>query len=223
MPAQVQIQARALGDPTRYAVFCYLADAAKSVGVAELTDHFGLNHNAIRQHLARLVDAGLVDESTVPSTGRGRPRLTYTVAPNAGSRWGALAPYERLSVLLAEAVRTGATPVEVGRRAVAAADIASASALDADPVEMVAEFMASNGFEPDVCRRTTGEVDVMLRACPFEAAAVADPEVICAVHLGMAQGIADLTDGRVIVDELVPGDPRPSACRLSLHVVAGGV
>jgi DNA-binding transcriptional ArsR family regulator len=30
------------------------------VDVAELTEHYGLNHKAIRQHLAKLADAGLI-------------------------------------------------------------------------------------------------------------------------------------------------------------------
>lgn len=213
--ATVQTQARALGDPTRYGVFRYLADAVRPVGVAELTEHFGLHHNAIRQHLGRLVDAGLVHESTARGGGRGRPRLEYRVAPGAGSRWGAAGPYERLSVLLAEAVRTGATPVEIGRHAVAREmpPIAAGS----DPVEVVADAMARNGFEPDV-HRLGDRVDMVLRACPFETAALADPDVICAVHLGMAEGVAELAGGGVSIDELVPHDPRRHACRLRLRV-----
>mgnify|MGYP001451517504 CR=1 FL=1 len=61
MTATLQSQARALGDPTRHGVFSYLVDADRPVDVAELTDPFGLNDNAIRQPLARLVDAGLVE------------------------------------------------------------------------------------------------------------------------------------------------------------------
>ena len=42
----LQEQARALGDPTRHAIFRYVADAGTPVDVAELTKHFALNHNA---------------------------------------------------------------------------------------------------------------------------------------------------------------------------------
>ena len=84
----LQVQARALGDPTRHEVFRYLVDADRPVDVAELTDHFGLNHNAIRQHLAKLVDAALVIEETAPRAGRGRPRLVYRLDPATESRWG---------------------------------------------------------------------------------------------------------------------------------------
>ncbi|MHB1783921.1 MAG: ArsR/SmtB family transcription factor, partial [Acidimicrobiales bacterium] len=58
----LQHEARALGDLTRHSLFRYIADAPDAVGVAELTDHVRLNHNAVRQHLAVLKDAGLVTE-----------------------------------------------------------------------------------------------------------------------------------------------------------------
>ncbi len=218
MTATLQSQARALGDPTRHGVFSYLVDADRPVDVAELTDHFGLNHNAIRQHLARLVDAGLVEGATAPSTGRGRPRRVYRVSPHADSRWGATGPYERLTVLLAEALRTGATPEEVGRRAVVESEPAPPAG--ADPVDVVTAAMARHGFDPEV-RRRGDSVEMALRACPFESAAVADPEVVCAVHLGMAEGIAELAHGRVVVDALVPHDPRRHPCRLRLHLEPG--
>jgi hypothetical protein len=50
----LQKQARALGDPTRYRIFRFIADAAEPMGVAALTDHVGLSHNAVRQYLAEL-------------------------------------------------------------------------------------------------------------------------------------------------------------------------
>jgi DNA-binding transcriptional ArsR family regulator len=103
----LQQQARALGDPTRHAIFRYLVDAGRAVDVAELTAHFGLNHNAIRQHLAKLVDAGLAVEETVRRRGPGRPRLAYRPHPATDSRWGVAGPYERLSLLLCVIVRTG--------------------------------------------------------------------------------------------------------------------
>src|ERR1019366_5758954 len=46
----IQLEARALGDPTRYRLFRYIVDSDQPVGVAELTDYVGLNHNAVRQH-----------------------------------------------------------------------------------------------------------------------------------------------------------------------------
>ena len=211
---ELQEEARALGDPTRYEIFRYISAAKLPVDVAELTDHLGLNHNAIRQHLAKLVGAGLVSEEHAPSTGRGRPRLNYRVSPTADSRWGVAGPYERLSLLLTEMLKTGDSAVDVGRRSVRPDDTRGAA--DDDPVGVVVDVMERRGFDPIV--RTRGKrVEVVLRTCPFATAALADPDSVCSLHLGIAQGVADLTDGRVVIDELVPHDPRRANCRLLVH------
>ena len=110
-------QARALGDPTRNAIFRYIDAASDPVGVAELTDHFGLNHNAIRQHLAKLRDAGLVVEELAPPSGPGRPPLLYRPNPGAAGRWESHSPYEQLSALLIELLQTRDDPRTVGRAA----------------------------------------------------------------------------------------------------------
>jgi predicted ArsR family transcriptional regulator len=215
----LQQQARALGDPTRHAVFTYVADSGSAVDVAELTAHFGLNHNAIRQHLAKLVDAELVTEEHAPIAGRGRPRLIYRVHPSADSRWGATGPYERLSLLLSEMIRTGDSAEEVGRRAGRRQRL-GADAAD-DLVAAVVGAMEGQGFEPTV-RVRGDQIDVVLRRCPFETTALADPDTVCSIHLGMARGIAELAGERLVVDELVPHDPRRANCRLRLHLETAG-
>jgi predicted ArsR family transcriptional regulator len=210
----LQQQARALGDPTRYDMFRYIADAERTIDVAELTEHFGLNHNAIRQHLAKLVDAGLVREQTAPSTGRGRPRLQYVLDPGADSRWGVAGPYERLSLWLAEIVRTGDDPVEVGRRAGRRRRLGRGA--DTDPVTEIVEQMARHGFDPAL-RRSGPNLDITLRTCPFASTALADPDTVCELHLGIAYGVAESLDG-LVIDELVPKDPRRAHCRLRCHL-----
>jgi predicted ArsR family transcriptional regulator len=214
--ATLQQQARALGDPTRHAIFQYVVDSTRPVTVAELTDHLSLNHNAIRQHLAKLVDAELVVEGQESSGGPGRPRLVYTVDPRAESQWGVVGPYERLSLMLSEMIRTGDTPVEVGRRVGRRRSLGGGT--DADPVEVLTDQMARHGFDPVVKKRGDA-VEVTLRNCPFATTALADPDIVCELHLGIAEGIADGVEG-LTVDELVPRDPRRANCRLRCHVEA---
>ena len=211
----LQQQAKALGDPTRHAIFRFIVQAGDVVDVAELTEHFGFNHNAIRQHLAKLVDADLVTEARAPSRGRGRPKLIYKVSPAAESRWGVAGPYERLSWLLTEIVRSGDTPVEVGRRAIERQRLGS-QAPDRDPIETLVAEMERSGFEPTV-RRRGEQVEVVLGACPFASTAQIDPDTVCNLHLGMAYGVAQLVDG-LVIDELLPRDPRLANCRLRCHV-----
>jgi hypothetical protein len=69
----------------------------------------------------------------------------------------------------------------------------------------------------DASRRARRDgVEVVLRACPFVATALVDPDSVSSLPLGIAQGVADATGGRVIVDEL-PRDPRRASWRLRLH------
>lgn len=207
----LQEEARALGDPTRHAIFRYVAGAAEPVDVAELTDLLGLNHNAIRQHLAKLVATGLVTEATAPRTGRGRPKLVYEVAPGVESRWGTVGPYERLSLLLAEVIRSGRAPVDVGRDAGRAmrADLGGAEGVDA-----LERAMAKQGFDP-VVRRRRGRTEVVLEHCPFSSTVLANRDAVCQLHLGMAEGVVE--GSGVVVDQLVAKDPRPAGCELGLR------
>ncbi|MEO9223604.1 MAG: helix-turn-helix domain-containing protein [Acidimicrobiales bacterium] len=210
----LQEEARALGDPTRYEIFRYVADAERPVDVAELTQRLGHNHNSIRQHLAKLVDAALVTEHTAAATGPGRPRLLYQLHPLVESRWGVNGPYERLASLLSEVIRTGDSPVEVGRRAGRRARLGHPRA--SDPTQQMVDEMARQGFDPDVHRSDDG-IDMTLRTCPFAHTALTDPDTVCSLHLGIAYGVAEAIGG-LVVDELVPKDPQTARCRLLCHV-----
>ncbi len=207
----LQEQARALGDPTRHDIFRFVASAESPVGIAELTAHFGLNHNTIRQHLTKLVEAGLVTRSVAPTDRPGRPRLAFMVHPGADARWGASGPYARLGLLLVEMVGTGAGAVEVGRRAGSRLEVRGSS-----PIDSLSDAITRGGFEPSM-RRGGSRVDFILRACPFAEVAEADPETVCGLHLGLAEGLAGQLDG-VTVEELHRCDPRRAGCRLSFRL-----
>lgn len=209
-------QARALSGPSRRAIVAYLADAAGPVDVAELTAHLGLNHNAVRKHLAQLVDARLVVEARQAPTGPGRPRLLYRLDP-AGPP-GAEASYERLAVMLATALATGEDIAEVGRRAASAslAAVSGAGAVGrAAPLDALAARFEADGFEPTVQRRGR-RTEIVLGCCPFAAAAEANPEAVCRLHLGLSQGAAEAIGG-LEVDGLAPKDPRRAGCRLAVR------
>jgi len=212
--AGVARQAKALGDPTRHAVFRAVADSPEPLDIATLTARFELNHNAIRQHLAKLCAAGLVVEEVGPSTGRGRPRLQYRPALDTGGDWGIPSPYEHLAVLLVEALRSGRSPREVG--AEAGRQLAATVQGSADPVDRIETIAARRGFEPRRIERR-GSVDLVLGHCPFQVTASTAPEIICQLHLGLAEGIAEASGGSVEVTELVARNPQRAGCRLKLR------
>ncbi|MEX0796525.1 MAG: MarR family transcriptional regulator [Acidimicrobiia bacterium] len=215
----IQLQARALGDPTRHTIFRLIAQRGGGIDVARLTAELGLNHNAIRQHLGKLVDAGLVARRPAPVTGRGRPRQLYELHPTIDSRWEAGGPYQRLSLLLVEIIRSGDAPVEVGRRAGRVAELRTRP--DDNVAAALGRAMAGEGFDPTL-KEDDGElIKFELRTCPFAETAVADPETICSLHLGLAQGLAEQFDG-LAVESLEPRDPREAGCLLRFHSGSGG-
>jgi hypothetical protein len=60
-----------------------------------------------------------------------------------------------------------------------------------------------------------GKADIVLHHCPFESTALAEPDSVCALHLGIAEGLAE--GSGVFVQELIARDPRPAKCRVRLH------
>ncbi len=211
----LQEQAKALGDPTRHRIFRLIVDAQGPIGIAELTADVGLNHNAVRQHVSQLVDAGLVLRGTEATVGPGRPRLVFEPHPAADGRWGTSGPYQHLSRLLVEMLGTGSTAHEVGRRSGAKVLMTAGRS----PVERLEEAIVRGGFDPE--RRQLGErVEFILRACPFSGVATIDPDTICGLHMGIATGLADQLDG-VSVEALHRCDPAHAGCRLQFRVPAG--
>jgi predicted ArsR family transcriptional regulator len=213
----VQRQARALGDPTRHAIFRYVADSSQPVDIATLTAHFGLNHNAIRQHLTKLCAARLLIEAQAVPTGPGRPRLEYRPAPEGAGSWGTPSPYQQLSLLLLAVLRSGRAARAVGAEAgrALAGDLPQAP----DPVDVLEAHAARQGFEPQRIERPSS-VELVLGRCPFADAAATDPEVVCGLHRGLAEGIAEATGGTVEVTNLVARNPKRAGCRLQLHRVS---
>lgn len=206
-------QAKALGDPTRHAIFRAVADSTEPLDVATLTARFELNHNAVRQHLAKLCGAGLVVEEVGPSTGRGRPRLQYRPALDTGGDWGIPSPYEHLAALLVEALRSGRSPREVG--AEAGRQLAGTVRASADPVDRIETIAVRRGFEPRRVERRDS-IELVLEHCPFASAASSAPEIVCQLHLGLAEGIAEASGGSVEVTELIARNPRRAGCRLKM-------
>jgi predicted ArsR family transcriptional regulator len=74
--------ARALGEETRFGVYRTVCTADAPVSVGSLAETFALHPNAIRQHLARLEQAGLVvSRPDRGGVGAGRPRRLYEPSP----------------------------------------------------------------------------------------------------------------------------------------------
>lgn len=214
---EAQARSRALADPTRYAIFAHVRDAGRPVTVAELTDRFGFNHNAIRQHLAKLADAGLVAGETLRGNGSGRPPVGYRLVTGVAGHLGDRGAFERLSALLVELLQTGETPVAVGRRAGLA--LAAEHGGAGGTVALLDAVARRLGFEPHLEHDGDG-VDVVLDRCPFVSPAGAAPEIVCVLHEGIAKGIAEAAGDDAAVTGLLVRPPARAGCRIHVAVEA---
>lgn len=211
----IQWEARALGDPTRYRIFRYIVESDHPVNVAELTEFVRLNHNAVRQHLAVLVDANLVTEESESRLSAGRPRLLYRPHPEAAGKWTTSDPYEWLAAQLSAALRTRKSPREIGRRT--GVERGRIAPPFDDPSEAIEHDLERSGFLPSR-RERSQRVDFVLGRCPFKAVAVESSGIVCQLHLGLAEGLADGLGG-VAIERLTSKDPRRAGCRLVVQRV----
>lgn len=214
-------------------------EAPGQVGAHELSVALGLHPTTVRFHLDRLVAEGLVSAEPRRAGGPGRPAMSYRALPSPGNPSGSASDVWRPMVeALADAL-DGEGPDSV-EKAVAAggawarqllhdgssgASGPSARSAGADAEErtgteeQVGAVLARLGFSP---RATPW--GFALHSCPFLSSAQRHPEVICAVHLGLARGLA-----RQTITPGAPGAPgnsggvqlRPFAEPGACHLVFG--
>lgn len=214
-------EAEALADPTRLRLLEEIEAAEEPLDVAYLTESARVHHTVVRQHLARLCDAGLVEERTAKPVGRGRPKLLYSPAPGPRRRSEQAAHYRRLALLLAEAIGKDLDPAEAGRRAGVAAAVEAVLGDEGgsvDALELLRRESERMGFEPEVDPRGDQQVDIVLTHCPFGDVAADEPETICALHAGIARGVAEATE-ELSFDGITVVDPVNAGCRLHLTVL----
>ncbi|HVV37419.1 MAG TPA: NUDIX domain-containing protein [Acidimicrobiales bacterium] len=197
-------QARALGHTTRREIVRIVDAASGDVTVAELAGALRLTQNAVRKHLALLVRAGLVTEAQEERHARGRPRLVYRPAAGANED-----PYRRTATLLARVVSRGESPEAVGR----AAGAATASPTTDTPVDALAAQLRRGGFDPVVVQREDGGANVVLRTCPLADAAAEASDVVCRLHLGLIEGMAQAIGG-IDISAFDARDPYRAGCRV---------
>ncbi len=204
----MQVQAKALADPSRFRLFRHIVEVDGPVRVADLTELLGFNHNAIRQHLAILVDAGLVAETDEVRTSVGRPRKEYTARQDGLRAFRSVSgSYERLAGLLLQVITSGRRPYEIGRLAAEAGRDTKPSAADD-----LMQRLTADGFEPV----RTADDTVTLGHCPFADVAAQSPDVVCELHQGLLDGLLASAEPQLHA-ELDARDPRLAGCVVTVR------
>ncbi|WP_371478055.1 helix-turn-helix transcriptional regulator [Kitasatospora sp. NBC_00315] len=196
---------KALAAPARRALLATLTEAPGPLDVGQLGEALELHVTTVRHHLTALVEAGLVEVRREPAAGRGRPRLRYAAAPEREQ----LTAYRRLVEVLALGYGAGAQErsaraEEAGRRWGAGSagepgtgaepGIGAGTGAEPGPAsgrELARRVLAEAegwGFAPE---STPDGAEVRLHSCPFLANAERHPEVVCAVHRGLLDALAE--------------------------------
>jgi predicted ArsR family transcriptional regulator len=211
-----------LAQPTRAHIFRLLVERRGGVRIEELAEVLGVHTSAVRQHLDRLLAAGLVERTPV-TAGRGRPHFEWSVAPDAAPGDEPPTAYSDLSTWLTELTGSGAAAVRraerAGRRI--GRDIAPRRA-DTTPQETFQAALAALGFGPQAKRRRGRSITYRLRNCPYRRAVEQNPEVICALHRGVTEGLLHVIAPQAELADFRPKDPCSAGCLVEVAYLERG-
>ncbi|MEO1065421.1 MAG: helix-turn-helix domain-containing protein [Actinomycetota bacterium] len=211
---------KALGDNTRYAIYLELARSPRPCSTGEIAEALGLHANTVRPHLERMREVGLVRYES-HSSGVGRPQHRYFLAPDAPALGLEAPSFPRLAEMLAATARAAGAAaddaIEVGREQ----GRADAERYDRGDGAVAALVASSSEFGFDPALATAPDADgesevasVAFAHCPFGDVAAEHPELVCALHQGMVEGLVERC-GDSVVTEFNTFADRP-ACRAVL-------
>ncbi len=177
-----------------------LVRRAEGMTAVEIVEATGLHPSTVRAHLDQLAKSGLVTRDRQGDGSPGRPPWRYH-ATDAEPLGGppADSPYRDLaSALIGHLSRDADDPHAAGMRAgrdwgrsLAAPRSAGhpASPGRKEPLDGLVGVLNTLGFNPQIVERPApGAAVVALRSCPFLDLALANPDVVCGVHLGVIGG-----------------------------------
>ncbi len=214
---QLLVEAKALGDSTRYRIFNLIASSANEVDVASITRTFKLNHNAIRQHLNSLKHAALIIERVEERQTRGRPRLLYRLNPEVRGKWTKSGPYLEVAKLLVETLKRKKSTYEIGKEeGKHLAREIHKSSKPQNIIDTLLHDMELRGFRPVKLSHDSKTI-FKLNKCPFEDVAKIDPDSICDLHRGLIEGMLEGLDSQVKI-ALIPKLPEFSGCKVEIEL-----
>ncbi len=182
----------------------YLIQARPERSIVELREATGLHPNTVREHLQRLIEGGYVIPTIERRATRGRPRTLYSAATGAP---------EASSPVARDKVSAAARRGDLMRRLLPSA----ASELDTDAtyqMDALVEHLEESGFEPVV---DSDALTIDLTPCPHAAALPEHRSTLCAVHLGLMQGVLGEAGGPLSTGG-VRETCRPEECTVQLRL-----
>jgi predicted ArsR family transcriptional regulator len=200
---------------SQHAVLAALRDQPDLVEIEALGRHLGRHPNTLRDHLATLIEAGLVVRHQAPADGRGRPRWLYGAADA-----GEVDENAELAASLAWRLAHQEADPLVATRDVSrhwARQIIDRLGVERRPTaragrEQVVAVLDDLGYAPEPDDRVDR---VALTRCPLLQVASDVPEVVCNVHLGLVEELLEASGADPRRATLTPF-AAPGRCALRL-------
>ena len=210
---------------SRARVLDLMRAASRPLGVQDVAEQAGLHPNTARFHLDALVDAALAAREPQPRETPGRPSMVYRVTdadgPTGQRRYRLLA--EMLTSLIAGVMpQPDEAAAEAGREwgRYLTEQPPPFQRIDAgEAIEKLTTALAEIGFAPEVVPEGGG-YRLRLHQCPFREVAENHQDVVCALHLGLMQGVLEQVRAPVRTDRLQPF-AEPSVCIAELSTGKG--
>jgi predicted ArsR family transcriptional regulator len=218
-----------LAEPARRALYVFVAAQAEPVGRDQVAKATGVPRHAVKFHLDRLVDAGLLEVEFRRLSGRrgpgaGRPAKLYRRAAREISVSLPERHYDLAGRILADAIRAASigkpilvavaeAAAEAGQRVGAQMRTTPAVGASATPPS-TADILMSCGYEP----AAVGS-QILLRNCPFRALATDHAELVCGMNLEYVRAIIREVG---LKDVDVRLEPAADRCCVTLHISRSG-
>lgn len=206
-----------LAQPTRARLFARLASLGRPASTDELAVELHLHPSGVRVHLERLRAAGLISRDREPQT-LGRPRDSWSIAPEARPSGEPPGAYRQLARWLARSITTSPQCVLEVERTGRQLGLEFAPAGDPSRAgEALGRTLTALGFAPQR-RRTRAATDLFtLGNCPYRDAVRDNQLVICALHRGLTLGLLDQLDPEASLKDFVPKDPDRAGCLIEVE------
>ncbi len=172
--------------------------------ITDLTAATGLHANTVREHLQRLIESGYVVPATERRASRGRPRMLYSAVS------GPDAPH---SPVAQRRARAAAERGDLMRRVMPWTE----SELPDDAqhqLDALVEDLQDAGFDPIV---DTDQLTVDLTPCEHARVQAEHRDVLCAVHVGLMQGVLGEAGGPLEIEGMLPAC-EPTQCHIQLAI-----
>jgi len=206
IPSEALEMAQALADPTRFQVYSRIAEAESPVTVKELTRVFPLHHSAIRIHLRKLQEAGLIVSETIHRRGVvGRPEISFRLGPRGIN---IVLPPRNPQFLAELALEYGTSNgndldglvtfgEEWGRKVVGGVYPPLDEPVDWRlAVEHVAEALRGLGCVSRVEEDDAGDYYLIESNCPFLPLSKSHAPTVCQIHQALIRGMLQELTGR---------------------------